>query len=278
MTSPTQEWKRICEEVGRPPTEVRIEQGTKEWHQLRRGKITGSNMAAAAGLNPYKSRGAVWDIMTGRKEPPDLSGVPAVRHGSETEPLAINAYEAVSGNFGVQATGIVLDGVDGYIAASPDGFCGPLDEHERGTIYLEVKCPYGRDGSGIRLYDEVPEYYLPQVQGGMSVTRREVCHFVCYVPGLRGDNPETGEVDVVLRPEQICIWEIQAHTEYQAVLRDLLREFMGKYVVPHKRPPKLSRRPEMPYVPTKVVYRGPVDRAIRAMRVVRGRGLDWPDG
>lgn len=259
MGSPLSEWSRIRREVeyGKPQ-EARVEQGSREWHQLRRGRITGSVMAAAAGLNPYTSRGKVYDLLTQRKEPENLDHVPAVQHGNKYEDHAIAAYEAVTGDFGVQKTGIVLDAFDGYLAASPDGFCGAHDSYGRGSTYLEIKCPFGRSGDRIQLYDDIPTYYMPQVQGGLSVTWRKKAHFVSYVPGLTGDNPETGETNVVLRKEQIAIWEVDASEEYQAVLRGLLRDFYADFVVRHRRPPKLGSRPEMPAVSYRELYRGPV--------------------
>lgn len=244
--------RRIMRETAHlEPKEIFVEQGSKAWHMQRRGRLTGSNLAAAAGLNPHKSRAALWKEITGRVETEDLSGNPYVAWGSHHEDAAARAYEGVTGNWGTQRPGMVLDGIDPWLAVSPDRWAGPKLEPdpERGSIYMEIKCP-GKKA----LYDDVPPYYMPQVQGGLSITRRKVCHFVCYVPSLTEFDPESGE-DKEATPEQIRVWEVAYSEEYDAVLRYLLRGFQH-HVVHHLPPGRLAQRPQMPDVNVRLLHDG----------------------
>lgn len=242
-------------EIMLTPKRVDCEQGTREWHGLRRGRLTGSKFATALGLNPYESRAKYWRQLTGREEVRDISGLPAVRWGSKHESAAMAAYASVTANLGVQTVGFVMDAVDPFIAYSPDGFAGDPDEHGYGETLLEFKCPHGSGSEPKpRLYEEIPSYYMPQIQGGADVCRRTNIHFACYMP--EGWGGKTG---------QIAVWEVEPNKEYQAIMREGLREFYN-HIVTHTPPPRTVKssktggyvKPKMPEVKVRELYRGPV--------------------
>eukprot|EP00960_Hanusia_phi_P034557 751156-Hanusia_phi.AAC.4 len=60
-----------------------------------------------------------------------------------------------------------------WLAASPDGIV--KEGNTRGI--LEIKCPYSQ-----RIYKEVPEYYMDQVQGLMAILGCEWTDFVVWTP------------------------------------------------------------------------------------------------
>ena len=237
------------------PKKVRVEQGSDEWLALRMGKVTGSKIASAIGLNRFQSRRALWEEMTGRKEVRDISGLPAPAWGTRYEPEARAAYLQVMGEFDVQEVGMVLDRLDRWIAYSPDGFAGPQDEHGYGENLLEFKCPYGGKGPepNPRVYDKVPEYYVPQVMGGALTTLRKNIHFAAYVPEGWG--------------QEIAVWEVTPNREYQAIMREEMRKFYDcvlwhrdpgrTYTVPQRNPDAFVK-PKMPEVEIREIYRGKV--------------------
>eukprot|EP00741_Cyanophora_paradoxa_P006081 tig00000983_g5897.t1 len=57
-----------------------------------------------------------------------------------------------------------------FLAGSPDGLIG----NDR---ILEVKCPYKGE-----LYDSVPTYYMPQLQGLLDITGRDWAELFCFTP------------------------------------------------------------------------------------------------
>ena len=169
--------------MGPPTCHHDIEQGTDEWHALRRGKITASTVsrlitATGKPANNDTSRAQLLQLLaeriTGESEA-SFYGDDMAR-GHLLEPLARDLYakhySPVTECGFVTAThcGVEL----GY---SPDGLVG-----EDGLI--EIKSPRQKNHLKHLLTDVVPAEYMPQVQLGLAVTGREWCDFISYAPGL----------------------------------------------------------------------------------------------
>ena len=73
-----------------------IDTHTTEWHERRRKGIGGSDIAAIAGISPYKTARDVWAEKTGRTSPQPPT--PAMKRGTALEVLAITEYEEAAGN------------------------------------------------------------------------------------------------------------------------------------------------------------------------------------
>ena len=92
---------------------VKLAQGSPEWHQHRKLHRNASETPAVLGVSPWLTPYQLWLQRTGRAEP-QIN--PAMRRGSELEPLARQAYE--------QLTRLVMEPlvlVDGEYSASLDG-------------------------------------------------------------------------------------------------------------------------------------------------------------
>lgn len=169
--------------MGAPTYHFDIEQGSDEWHALRRGRITASavsRLITATGkpANNDTSRAQLLQLLaeriTGESEA-SFYGDDMAR-GHLLEPLARDLYarhySPVTECGFITAT---LDGVElGY---SPDGLVG-----ENGLI--EIKSPRQKNHLRSLLAIEVPAEYVPQVQLGLAVTGRDWCDFISYAPGL----------------------------------------------------------------------------------------------
>ena len=169
--------------MGAPTYHFDIEQGTDEWHALRRGKITASavsRLITATGkpANNDTSRAQLLQLLaeriTGQSDASFYNDDMA--RGHLLEPLARDLYAkhyspVVECGF-ITAT---LGGVElGY---SPDGLVG-----DDGLI--EIKSPRQKNHLKALLANEVPAEYVPQVQLGLAVTGRSWCDFISYAPGL----------------------------------------------------------------------------------------------
>lgn len=144
-------------------------QGSQEWLDQRKGKLTASNVGAALGLCTWVSRQQAFDRALGNDS---FVGNDATRHGQAHENDGIAAYMRDTGNH-VQATGLHVHPQYDWLAGSPDGLVG-----EDGLI--EVKCPYWRRKDGKILHDKVPPYYYLQMQLCLECTDRKWCDYICW--------------------------------------------------------------------------------------------------
>lgn len=105
-----------------------------------------------------------------------FEGNDATAWGEQHEPDALAVYRDVitAGTPGTQvdlAGFVVHPGLD-WIGGSPDFL---VDKDGMG----EIKCPFSQ-----KPYDEVPVYYMAQMQGLMQICERQWCDFVVWTPRL----------------------------------------------------------------------------------------------
>lgn len=162
-----------------------MEQGSPEWLALRCGKITGSRFRAVMDLNkrngqPNKARRDLvlalrQELFTGEPERVEVNEYMA--HGSAMEPLARAAYEFMR-DCECSVPAFIQHPTLPYIGYSPDGL---VDEHG----LIEIKSP-ALEPRHLRTVEsrQVPDDYMPQVQGGLWVTGRQWADFISYFPSI----------------------------------------------------------------------------------------------
>jgi putative phage-type endonuclease len=142
---------------------VKLLQGSAEWHEHRRSHRNASETPTVLGVSPWQTPYQLWQIKLGLLEP---EVTPAMLHGTQLEPAARAAYEALTG---LVMQPLVL--VDGEYSASLDGLT------LAGDRVLEIKCPVrGREST---LWQQVaagqlPEHYQWQVEHQLMVAGAEV--------------------------------------------------------------------------------------------------------
>ena len=148
-------------------------QGSPEWLAQRAGKITGSRVAAALGVDKYKTRDDLMREMVREhfNAEREFTGNEATEHGNRHEDDAIDIYEWQTGNR-IQYTGQHIHPDYDWLAASPDGLVGA-------DGLIEVKCPFR---ATYTTAEEVP-HYIEQMQLQMAVTGRKWCDFVIWRDG-----------------------------------------------------------------------------------------------
>lgn len=154
-----------------------IEQGTSEWHQIRKGKITGTTLKGIMGT-PKAKEDALYEIIAERL----TVGVEedyenAMDRGIRLEPDAIAMFELETGKK-VDRTGFAEDDTNPFIANSPDGLIG---ENEA----VEVKCLEGKKHVRMWLTNEIPsDYYWQVVQYFVVNQELNTLYFACYNPDI----------------------------------------------------------------------------------------------
>ena len=173
---------------------IMIEQGTPEWHELRRGKVTASRVAdilaktktgASASRQNYLIELALQ--RTTKAIEPSYTNA-AMEWGTATEPQARVAYEVNTSNFVDQVPFIDHPTIEGF-GCSPDGLVGA-------DGLLEIKCPNSATHWEYYKAKEPPKKYFIQMQAQMSVTGAKWCDFVSFDPRM----PERSQILIVNVP------------------------------------------------------------------------------
>lgn len=156
-----------------------IEQGTEAWHQLRKGKITGTTLKAIMGTKA-KRQDAIYemiaDTLTVGVEAQTENENPMAR-GTRLEPEAIKIFEFETGKI-VERTGFVQNDEEPKIAYSPDGLIGETED-------IEVKCMGGKNHVKMWLTNMIPDdYYWQVVQAFVVNPKLQKRYFVGYHPHI----------------------------------------------------------------------------------------------
>jgi putative phage-type endonuclease len=187
-------------------TQVKLVQGSSEWHEHRANYRNASETSAVMGVNPWMTPFQLWEIKTGRAKPPMNA---AMARGTQLEPLAREAYEALTGHV---AQPLVL--VDSEYSASLDGMT--FD----GSLIVEIKCPMkGRESTLWKSVSEgsVPESYGWQIEHQLMVSGAHSGHLFVF-DGDSGEgllheiNPEPKRWDQIRSAWEAFMEFIQSDT------------------------------------------------------------------
>ena len=166
-----------------------------DWRTERSRRLTASNFGRVAKLKATTSR---HNTVLALLYPDDISSLPAIQHGRESEQRARDQLGDLVGS--VRSCGLFVDPSSGYLAASPDGVLE--DEVTQGVdrdrlsfsqflqTLVEIKCPLKcleatieelastdptfclhRDAEGRLRLRESHNYYY-QIQGQLHCARR----------------------------------------------------------------------------------------------------------
>lgn len=157
-------------------------QGSEAWLLQRAGHCTASRFkdvlariknGEAAIRRNYRTQ-LVTERLTGR--PCESYTNAAMEWGTNTEPFAREAYEAITGAW-VDPAPFMPHPEIKWVGASPDGLIG-----DDGMI--EIKCPYQSTVHVEALQSGMPAEHIAQVQGNLWVNGRRYCDFICFDPRM----------------------------------------------------------------------------------------------
>ena len=159
-----------------------MEQGSAEWHEARRGRITMSN--AKALITGGKGLTRKTYIMQVASE--ILTGVSSesfkswdMERGNILEPYARMAYEQMTG-LKVHEIGLGYLDENKRISASPDGLGF--------SVGMEIKCQKPKNHLSTLINGVNPKEFEAQMQGGMWLFDRERWDYVSFCPEFK-DQP-----------------------------------------------------------------------------------------
>lgn len=212
-----------------------LQQGTQEWLDARRFRISGSTVASLVNLSPYAS----FDEWVVDKLYHHTYSNAAMRHGSKSEAGARMLFEramrllnlknraSTDDSFSVVERGFMMNPeLGGWAGASPDGLVSinGLD------AVLEIKCPFydrktfysERDKYHLNPWG-IPEQYYCQIQYLMHLLRRPFSYFVVHLP------EKTQIMFFKYNPQFACaLYDTAREVFYHKFLPTAIRYFRGE--------------------------------------------------
>lgn len=155
-----------------------IKQGSPEWHQIRKGKVTGTALKKIMGTARAREE-AFYEIIAERLTVGlGDESENAMDRGTRLEPEAVATFEFETGKK-VEITGFCEDDDDPMICNSPDG----LIPKENAAV--EVKCLGGKNHVKMWLTNQVPDDYEWQVVQYFVLNKKlETLYFIGYNPDI----------------------------------------------------------------------------------------------
>jgi putative phage-type endonuclease len=164
---------------------IDIEQGSTEWIDLRRTKITATDAPIIMGLSPFKSADRLLWQKLGILEPDPINDT--MREGQRIEPIARAMYEKAAS---IKVTPTVHVGIPIRKApVHPGGIvfghqirefdwamCSTDGLSEDGKVVIEIKS--GNKAWAMAQNGLIPSYYHAQIEHILWLTGAEVCGYV----------------------------------------------------------------------------------------------------
>jgi putative phage-type endonuclease len=219
------------------------DQRTDAWHAQRGTMVTASEVSKV-----WQTPASRLELLMKKLEPVTRSetnpsnAIPALVWGTRFEPVAKKIYEDTTG-CEILDVGCCQHPVHTFLGASPDGLIVPrfadADPHRYGRL-VEFKCPMSRARK-----DEIPSYYVHQMQMQMECTGIDECEYVEFrfkqvnftewqastvTKGVFAVNPDG---KVVYKPDDALLheWMPGLADDYQYlwwILTDIKKDFVSK--------------------------------------------------
>jgi hypothetical protein len=161
----------------------KLEQGSPEWHDVRRGMVTASVVGklltptlkvADNDTSRALTATLVAERITGWTEETAMTN--DMWRGVDSEPIARDIYSGAYQQ-AVEVGFMVEDRWGFELGYSPDGLVG-MDG------LIEIKAPRAKTHLNTILRDQVPSHYMPQLLCGLLVSGRDWIDFVSYCGGM----------------------------------------------------------------------------------------------
>lgn len=151
-------------------------QGSIQWLNARKKKITGTRASAILGLSPFQTRDDVMREMVREclNAEREFVGNMATDWGHKYEPIAREQYEIEHQQMVVE-DGFRVHPTIPWLGASPDGLLGQ-------TGILEIKCPYSKNIPDLDANLSYAPHYFAQCQILMEVYDRAFVDFMVWTP------------------------------------------------------------------------------------------------
>ena len=143
--------------------------GSSEWLEVRRSKISATDIAPILGISKWDTPLSLYERKLSGKEPERNY---AMSHGLALEEDARKCFEGLTGEFVSPR----------FIFVKDDWKCASLDGINDAGVAVEIKCPMGMADHETALKGECPVHYYPQLQWQMLVAGLPWMYYFSYMP------------------------------------------------------------------------------------------------
>jgi len=150
-----------------------LQQGSPEWHELRKTKITASMMPIIMGDSPYDTPFGLWQQIVGLKAATEVT--PSMQRGLDLEPIALAQLNSLINT--EMKPGVIICRFCDWAMASMDG----VQSNSSGlALYgCEIKCANAEDHE-LAKQGKVPKKYKAQVQWQLFVTGLKMIYYYSF--------------------------------------------------------------------------------------------------
>ena len=150
----------------------------QQWLAYRQKGLGGSDVAAALGISPYKTKYKLWQEKVSSDLPEPLQNE-ALDMGLKLEPIVADKYMEVTGNKVVKDNKIRFHPEYDFLIANIDRIIQPIDD--RGAGILEIKTT---SNFAFKQWEQaIPIMYYCQIQHYLAVTGYKWAEFAILVDG-----------------------------------------------------------------------------------------------
>lgn len=208
------------------PTIVNVEQGTEDWHLVRRGVPTASCFSSIMTATKL-DRSATYEKYMYQLAAESVgicegwAGNDHTERGKELEPEA-RFYYSFTNDVDLQQVGFVWRNEHKLVGCSPDSLVG-LDGG------MEAKCASATVHIDRLKKGVLPSEYLGQVYGCLWVTNRKWWDFLSYHPGFQKQLVIRVSVEDEHYQKWLRAWEpeIESFCQRLAVVKGMVSEWCG---------------------------------------------------
>lgn len=187
-----------------------------EFHEARKTGISGTDISAILGQNPWITPFDVWLSKTGQA--PEIVETKAMRWGKRMEPFLIEDLADEQGLRVIRNNNTVFRSRSlEMMVGTPDAWV--VDKPALGEAKTKTQ-PFGHGEWGAPGTDEVPDHYLLQCQWYAKMFQAEVV----FLP-------------VLIRLDDFRIYKIEAHPELQGQMYESAMKFWQDHVLSGAPPP-----------------------------------------
>lgn len=185
----------------------------ENWLAQRRTGITGTDVSAILGINPWASPLDIWLDKRGQAEPKAENM--AMRLGNLLEPVVATLYAEETGATLIDP-GFLRHQARGWHIGTPDRVTIHKDDDRLGQwgTLIEIKTARSGNEWGDPGTDQIPRHYLTQVAWYLALTELQVAH-----------------VAVLIGASDYRRYEVQRDLDLESVLIEQCRRFWEDYVL-----------------------------------------------